>query len=246
MKIAICEDNNEQRLTLENAVSAAVSKEQIHAEIISFSSEGEFEEYLSQNEAPKISFLDIYLDANSAAAGGVKLARTIKEKDSGAAIIFVTSSSGHMPEAWDIGAVHYLIKPITMENTEQALSRAIRLVGADERFIELLVNRRQRKIRISDILYVESFNKYCNVHTKNGEVLKAYMRLDDIEAMLPEQFLRCYISYIVNMDAIESVNEEHNSFVLPGGVYVPIRVKNKASIITQYEAYCFSELRRDL
>lgn len=245
MKIAICEDNNEQRLALKSAVSAVIVKEHIDAEVISFGSEGEFEEYLSHNPAPQICFLDIYLDEASETAGGVELAKIIKGKDSHAAIIFVTSSPEHMLEAWDIGAVHYLIKPITEEKAAVALSRAARVISEEERFIELLVNRRQRKIGLSEILYAESFNKHCNIYTKSGEELKVYMRLDDIDAMLSEQFLRCHHSFIVNMDRIKSISDDQSSFILTNNVNVPIRSRSRNQIISQYETYRFDKMRRE-
>lgn len=150
-----------------------------------------------------------------------------------------------MADGFDIGAVHYLLKPVRHESVEIALSRAITAVGFEARYVELTVNRKPVRVLLGDILYAETQANYCHIFTKShSEPLRVYMRLDELESLLShKRFLRCHHSFIVNLDAVTAATED-GRFLLQNGAKAPIRQRGRKEILSAYNDYYFAWLRR--
>lgn len=72
------------------------------------------------------------------------------------------------------------------------------------------VDRQNRKVPHSHILYVESLSDYVKIHTKEKDtpiVTKA--KISQIETDLPNTFIRIHRSFLVNRNAISTFNAEH-------------------------------------
>lgn len=239
MKIAICEDQAPERDALRGLLEAELDQRRIVCEIVSFQS-GEAMLAALQHEVFPVSFLDIYMPGIT----GVDVAREIRRRDEGAVIIFTTTSPDHMAEGFDLGAVHYILKPVTVEAMRQAMDRALRLVQDHGRYVEIQIDRVRHKLYLADILAVESKDKYCAITTK-ANTLYPYMRLDELEALLgDERFLRCHRSYLVNMDFAMGVRD--NDFVLTSGLRVPIKRERRQEMKHRFQAYCVDKLRRGM
>lgn len=65
------------------------------------------------------------LDVEMEVLDGFEVARFIREKDQEAIIIFITSHVEWMPEAFEVNAFHYLIKPIDELKVKQVLTKAM-------------------------------------------------------------------------------------------------------------------------
>ncbi len=88
--------------------------------------------------------------------------------DGGPYVIFCTAYAEHAVEAFDVGAVDYLLKPIEAERLEKALGRA-RSREAVERFHEEA--RQQRERRAARALPTDGAFARLAVPTKQGIVL---------------------------------------------------------------------------
>lgn len=73
-----------------------------------------------ETHAPDIALLDIGMPGTD----GLTLARTIRDRHPGTAIIFLTSHPEYAAEAWEIHASGYLLKPLTKERLTDELSYA--------------------------------------------------------------------------------------------------------------------------
>ena len=68
--------------------------------------------------------------------------------------------------------------------------------------IEVRTENVQIELRLSDIVYVESYKRYLLIHTKKDEY-KQYGKISDMEKMLCEKgFLRSHKSYLVNLEHV--------------------------------------------
>lgn len=240
MYISICDDDEKERKILAAYIQRAEKKNQLPYKIAAFESGEQLIEFMEKREVCKINFLDIYMDGMN----GVELAGEILKRDKNAAIVFTTTSTDFMAEGFQIGAAHYLVKPIKYGNVEIALERCLRLVGKAERYIELSVDREIRKILFSKIIYVEFQNRYCLLYTSYG-MMKSYLRLGDLEEKLNDpRFLRCHRSFLVNLDYVSSM--AGYSFTLLDGSSVPVRREERAAMKQKFEDYYFEKLRKDL
>ena len=64
----------------------------------------------------------VLLDLMLPGIHGLEVARQISDRSR---VIFITSYREHAVEAFDVNAVHYLVKPVTEERLFQALDRAV-------------------------------------------------------------------------------------------------------------------------
>lgn len=172
---------------------------------------------------------------------GVQTARTLRADGFAGAIIFTTTSKEYYVEGFEVGAVHYLVKPLAYEDVETALERAQRLIDPPRRMITVPVNRVQVQIAQDVIKYAEVFGHETMLHTTT-ESLRVLLPLKKIEALLGDApFLRCYRSHIINMDFVQTMQGDH--FVLEGDVAIPITVRNRQSIREKYFAYRLAKMQ---
>ena len=78
-----------------------------------------------------------------------------------------------------------------------------------------------------EIMYFSSWNKTVIIHKANGETLKYYDKLNNIQGTLPLQFVSISKSYIVNMKYITSW--KYNLVVLNGGVELNIAQSHRTT-----------------
>ena len=94
-------------------------------------------------------------------------------------------------------------------------------------------NARNSKLRINynynsyiipywDIIYIQSDKRLSVIHT-TAEKFKTYKKLSDMLEELPDTFIRCHQSFIVNRDYVRNV--EGNQFLLSSGNVIPISKK---------------------
>ena len=88
------------------------------------------------------------------------------------------------------------------------------------------------RVPLSDIIYVESNNSKCTVHTSSGNNYTLYKHLSDIENELADKrFLRCHRSFIVNMNCVAAVDDD---FILNSGERILIRQKSRKEIKNKF------------
>ena len=239
LKIAICEDNESEKEELRALLEAELTRRRVVAEIVCFSS-GEKMLHAMGDAVFPINFLDIYMEKLT----GMELAREIRARDDNTTIVFTTSSPEFLAEGFDVGAVHYLIKPYQNEAVFTALDRCLRIVGNNERFIEVLSGGERCKLLLSQIRCIESQDKNCLIYLEN-EVLRVYTRLNDLRVQLDEtRFLHCHKSFIVNLD--HTAHIKGGDFVMKSGKLVPIRREDRAAVRELYQSYNFEKVRREL
>ena len=104
LKIADCDDEP----VFVEQISGRIKEYMPDAAIQGFFSS---EDLLSQREVFDIYFLDIQMEKMN----GVETAKKIRELDEESVIIFITGAKEYVFEAFDVAALHYLIKPVTDE-----------------------------------------------------------------------------------------------------------------------------------
>jgi DNA-binding LytR/AlgR family response regulator len=177
-----------------------------------------------ERSQPGIVFLDIRMPGLS----GLDVARQLGER---CHVVFITAHEEHAVQAFEAGAVDYVLKPLelprlarTVARLKARLDRPPVALGpmldqlqpatssnAPLRWITVLKGREVRLITVDDICYVRSDNKYTAVVTADSESL-VRMPLRELAARLdPEVFWQVHRNAVVNANAIHSVRRD------PGG-----------------------------
>ena len=150
MLIAVCDDQSKDRAALAELLRALLEERRVAAELREYAS-GEALLAALDRDAFSVCFLDIFMEGIS----GVAAARHIRQRKLPTAIVFTTSSPDYMADGFEVGAVHYLVKPFTRGAVETALERCLYLAGEAERFIEVTVEREPRRVLLSALRYAE-------------------------------------------------------------------------------------------
>lgn len=163
-----------------------------------------------------IIFMDIMMEF----VDGMSAAEEIRGRDDRVIIIFTTTMTDYAVKGYQVGALDYILKPITYYALARSLDRALaKLPGCDDsRFIILPLADGKRKIEFRDIYWIESRMHYLTFVTQKGE-FRTYMRIKDVEQALSEHsFFRINKGTIVNLKYVEAVSGDNcmvNETALP-------------------------------
>lgn len=144
-------------------------------------------------------------------------------------VIFTTAYSEYALEGYDLDVVDYLIKPISFERFLKSVEKAAQRLhkptpaapAEDDREDYIFVKDGTRYIRvdISDIRYIEGLKDYVAIHIP-GKKIVSLQTMKALEALLPRsRFIRIHNSYIVALQAIDSVDKEK---VQIGNIFLPV------------------------
>lgn len=215
IRTAICEDDAHTRAYL-----AALIRAQPYAcEIVEYASA---EDCLADGKTPDLLFLDIGLrpagtggttggtgGTQTGGMDGMALARKLRERRPAArpVIVFVTGYEQYVFDAFDVGAFHYLLKPVDEEKFAGVFARAAQeLLAAGQdapgpRMLTLRVGNTGRTVPLGEIRYIESSGHRAVLHLQDS-ALTYYAKLGDLERELQGSFFRIHKGYLVNLSYI--------------------------------------------
>ena len=134
-------------------------------------------------------------------------------------VIFTTAYREYAYEGFELDAVDYLLKPVSLERFLKAVAKVGVAVPAavapayavnPEAFLYLRIDRKMVKVVLSDILYVEGIKDYVKIHTLTGPPLVVKQTINGLEEKLSvSNFLRIHRSFIVALDKIRTYNARH-------------------------------------
>lgn len=146
--------------------------------------------------------------------------------------IFTTSNPDYALDAFQYGAIDYLVKPVSFPRFSQAIEKASQRIAPQMQTTMnsledyLFIKDKGQLIRLDfeDILYFENIKDYVMIWTKNQKYI-IYSTLKAVLAKLPiEHFIKVHRTYIVNFSKIENIEE--NSLVI-GRKVIPISKAHK-------------------
>ena len=137
-------------------------------------------------------------------------------------VIFTTAFRKFAVEGFDLDAVDYLLKPISFERFLKAVNKVMKLNLAvnenvqqnitskkesENEFIYLRADRKNIKVNLSDLLFIESLKDYIKVVTKDKTFVTKHS-ISALEENLLSSFIRIHRSFIVSLNKIESFTSE--------------------------------------
>ena len=176
----------------------------------------------------------VFLDIEMQQLNGIEFAHIIPATTR---IVFTTAYDNHAVEAFRLNALDYLLKPISYDEFMAAVNKAFeykmlcaKANEADEKSAYIMVKSEYKivQIEIASILYIEGDKDYVKIYL-NGcdKSIMTIMSMRNLEARLPDNFLRVHRSFIVNTSRISVI--ERNRIVF-GNKYIPIGDSYKAVV----------------
>lgn len=224
IKVAICDDDPIFLKLLEQMIAQIAQTSGQFVEFVEFEAGETLMHHLKQNQNHvDILFLDIMLGGT---INGLDFGQMIRERYPFIQTIFISADIDYSLDVFDLEAVYFLNKPISVDRLGRAWDMALRRINSQKTSF-LRINSRGHHINVpyKDIMYLESERRIIIVHRTANEH-QFYAQLDEIEQLVPDMFIRIHQSYLVNMHYITSLAKGRCQML--DGVVIPIAQKRRA------------------
>lgn len=223
INIGICDDNRDVLHSLAQMIRTSWTTEHT---ITLCSRREDLEQWVAGTgkNRPDVLLLDIDLGREN----GIAVSNWVSARCPGLKILFVT---GHVEYSQDIfhgKADGFLIKPVDGQLLCRELDRVTEVPVAPETedYLSLKIHKEVRRVPVRNIRYLESQRRMVCIVTES-ERLEGYFKLNELEQRLPEQFLRCHQSYLVNLDHVSRFRSDY--LELMDGTEIPISKNRQKS-----------------
>lgn len=210
LKVLIADDDAGMRMVLKKAI------EKLEGFItVGEAEDGESALKLYESERPQIVFLDVEMPV----INGVECAKRIVDINPKTFVIFATAHEEYMPDAFEVYAFDYIVKPFKIERLHQTLLK-IRETAAERsngissvkisgvKNLEKLMIKNKEGIsllNLEDIILIQREERSTVIYTVEGRFTTSE-GLSDLEERLDKSiFFRCHKSYIINLSAISKI-----------------------------------------
>ena len=153
----------------------------------------------------------IYIDIKIDSLNGIEIAQKIQQENPKIKIIYMTAYSQYSEAIFKTKPTYLLLKPIKKEQIKKSLERALQEEKQNKSIKTFNIKGKIFNIEVEKIKYIES-NKRVVIIYEEDLKRRIYGKLDEIEEMLPSNFVRCHQSYIVNLEHARELNT--HEFVL--------------------------------
>lgn len=175
---------------------------------------------LEANEVLKGNPVDLmFLDIQMPQITGIDFVKTLAKPP---LIVFTTAYPNYAIQGFDLNALDYLLKPISLERFMKAVNKAVEQVELTQRdnnhqapaaapandnldFFFVKADKKLVKVNFDDIIYIEGLKDYVIIRLLLGRVI-TLQTMKSLEDRLPHgRFKRIHRSYIVAMDKITAI-----------------------------------------
>lgn len=157
----------------------------------------------------------VFLDIDMPGLDGIALAEEIQKMKNPPQIIFVTAYEQYALKAFDVNAVDYLLKPITEERLNKALSKVVGVASdttheEGQHLNKLLAEKKGKTVLVNpaDLIYayVEDGALYFKLADDNLLTKYTMKELEDkLGACSGKTFFRAHRSHLVNLDHVKEI-----------------------------------------
>lgn len=171
---------------------------------------------LEANEALKNHEVELmFLDIQMPQLTGIDFVKTLTKQPM---VVFTTAYPNYAIQGFDLNALDYLLKPISLERFMKAVNKAIEQADLTHRdnhvpasshdgmdFFFVKADKKLVKVNFGDIIYIEGLKDYVIIRLLHGRVI-TLQTMKSLEDKLPfGRFKRIHRSYIVAMDKITAI-----------------------------------------
>ncbi|WP_265583763.1 LytR/AlgR family response regulator transcription factor [Chitinimonas koreensis] len=165
----------------------------------------------------------VFLDIRMPGLSGLEVAERI---GTAAHVVFVTAYDQYAVDAFETGAVDYLLKPVEADRLDRAIERIKAKLAAQPadladllsrlkaavpqpvqermKWIKATVGKQIKLINVDDVLFFQSDTKYTRVVLSDSEALIRTPLKDLLGGLDPDRFWQIHRGTLVNVAAIQA------------------------------------------
>ena len=159
-------------------------------------------------------------------------------------------------QAFNLSAVHYLLKPLDIEELINAVDKAKLRIEKSQKINQSKIllenmaalNTQQQKVvlplldgfevvKLSEIIYCKAQDNFTCFYFKNGKKSLICRKLKFFEnALVSHRFCRVHRSYLINLEYVKRyLKGKGGSVILENEVEIPVAVARKSAFLAQFK-----------
>lgn len=185
-------------------------------------------------------FMDIYMEGMNGVAASFQMRR----QDNACLLVFLTSSTEFMPDAFSCHAFEYVTKPFSKERIFAVLSDVVKVLPTQQKYIEFTVERKSVRVFLDEIASAITDAHYLDITLAGGERLRCRMTMTEFREKTEDdtRFILINKGIVVNAERI--LTFEKGCCIMEDGTKFPVRVRDSAKVVQKARDYHFEKIRR--
>lgn len=244
LNFVICDDTHSQ--SIRDIIEPIIDELNIGKIVMVEKSPDKVVEYIKNNKAATVYFLDIELNSS---INGIDMARLIREKDSSSYIVFITAHEefAFLTYKYKLNVVDYIVKPFRENDVMYCIETICNLEkekkdiegdGTQKDYILYIKSGwKQYRIDARDIIYIEVIKNKIVIHIETGQI-SFFSTLKDVRDKLSsvgvDSIMICHKSYMVNIKKISCIDK--NDIIMINGDRCPLSRRYKRGIVDAFNS----------
>jgi DNA-binding LytR/AlgR family response regulator len=154
----------------------------------------------------------IFLDIQMPQLSGIDFVKSMTKKP---LIVFTTAYPNYAVEGFELDAVDYLLKPISLDRFMKCVNKIAEKLNidtksdsfgeSDEDYMFVKADKKLIKVNYDELIYIEGLKDYVQIKHDGGRII-TLQTMKSLEERLPTKyFKRIHRSFIVNIQKIEAI-----------------------------------------
>lgn len=240
MLIYICDDQQEEASALQFCLTKAAAELSAGCTIkVYFSGEAVIDA-VENSEAPSLVVLDVYMEGMS----GIETGRRLRSLLPDLPVAFLTSSRDFAVDAFELNALHYIVKPVTVETARALLERLPAYPKNPAKMLELPIQDGTAQFPVAEISRIISKSRGVEIHILGRSAAWLPCRFREVEARLSDEpdFLLLSRGCIVNLNHVQSI--DFDTCCMKNGEQFPVSRRERLNVQNRYSDFLFRRLDR--
>lgn len=206
LNFVVCDDNINLLNKTVNYLDSIFEKNKFDAQV-AFKSTNTHDTlaYIKSNKI-NVLILDIQLHSD---INGLEFAKKVRETDKNCYIIFLSAHLEYVIMAYKYKTFDYIAKPFSQERLEETIIRLFKdIEETPKNYIK--IDNKNTLIDENEILFIKRDGMKLIYHTSNKNY-DAYSSFNKIQKNIPDNFIRCHKSFMINIHKIVNIDLVENS-----------------------------------
>lgn len=217
-KIAVCDDEIDCAKGIARVLENEFNKKSFDAKVtIVTDNQDVIYKAIEKNE---IDLLILDIDFKNKGKNGIEFANDLRKINKDFYLVFLTAHIRYMHLSFVTKTFDFLVKPVSKTTMEDLVNRLIDEFSIkNSKYLNL---NKSLIIKINNIIYIEKIKNKSYIYTLQSKAIySCTITLDKLLDMLPDNFMKCHRSYIVNKDYISTVDNKKNVIIFENGLTCP-------------------------
>lgn len=236
LNVVICEDDHLDAAELHEAIHKAEKRLSFECRLSLYTSGEELLHSLRLNIPCDLVIMDIYLKEEN----GIQIIHKARRLKESLEVAFLTTSKDYAPEAFQLNAIHYIVKPVDDFQIQELFRRYFERMRLPLHTLKLQTERTICELPIHRIQKIESRNKGIEIYLSGAAdpvfINMPFVRIE--EEVQDEQLITVSRGLILNLSFIQQLHRNGNC-LLKDGTTIIISRRRRNHVVQSYHNYIY-------